>query len=348
MTETINCGKFLDTLKKISDALFKGFDKLIDLGMKFDDKIDEPEDGVKVFHVTTGKGKKFDIKVTENGNDVYDLYAKVDGFKSLDVKKVRADKISKVICDYVDDVLGESVEDATDNDGNDLFSSSDRCIVSLKKVTAGKDVEVHLISINCSIDPSVAMNNIQTVLNNDSFVSQLAEEPKTFSIIDEGDNLDVTECSPECANSSDYILNVFSAAKATLDYVRFIHWNAKGDHMRDIHNMTDGFIWSLQSQMDMFAELQVELFDSMPNPSTLNIECDCSEVDTSNVENVYSSLRDCLNQYADTIEFYYCDFSFDIQSRLDDMIRDWRKQANYFIKQTNIRSTDNEIIPSNI
>lgn len=347
MTETINCGKFLDTLKMISDALFKGFDKLIDLGMKFEDNIDTPADGVKIFHITTGGGKKFDLKIADNGKDVYDLYAKVTGFKPLDAKRVKVADVPKVISDYVDNILGEGVEEAKDDSGNDLFSSEDKCIVSLKKVTAGSDIEIHLTSINCSIDPLVAMNNIQTVLNNDSFISQLADEPKTFSIIDEGDNLDVTECSPECANSSDYILNVFRAANAALHFIQFIHWNAKGCHMTDIHYMTDSFIGSLQSQMDMFAELQVELFDSMPNPSTLNTECDCSTVDTSDITKVYNSLRDCLNQYADTIEFYYCDFSFDVQSRLDDIIRDWRKQANYFIKQINAGNTDNVIIPYN-
>ena len=341
MTETINCGKFLDTVKHISDLLFKGFDKLIDLGLKFEDNIDTPADGVKIFHITTGGGKKFDLKMTDNGKDAYDLYAKVTGFKPLDAKKIKVADVPKVISDYVDNVLGEGVEEAKDDSGNDLFSSEYKCIVSLKKVTANKDIEVHLTSINCSVDPVTAMSNIQTVLNDNSFMSQLNEEPKTFSIVDEGDTLDVNECPSECATSTDYILNIFSAAKSLLDYIKFIHWNVKGEHMKDIHNMTDGFIGSLQSQMDMFAELQVELFNYMPNPSTLNICCDCSQVDTSNAECVYNSLRDSINSYVSALELYYCNFSADVQSVLDDYIREWNKQANYFIKQINSGSSSN-------
>lgn len=330
MSEKIECGKFLDALKKISDMLFKAFDKLVDIGLTFDDNIDEPEEGVKVFHVTTGGGKKFDIKVTENANKTFNLYAKVNGFKSLDAKNVKADKLADVVERYVDEVLGESVDDATDNAGNDLFSS---CNVTFKRVCCAQGDEIHLVSVNCASIPEYAMNSIATVLDNDEFVAQITEKPSSFAITNEDSDLDVEPCDECCATSTTYILDMIAAANSLLNFVQYIHWNARGEDMRDIHSLTDSFKWSLQSQIDMLAELQVELFDNIPPLNQICQSCCVDEACISSSQATYTCLRDEINRYKSILELYICNLPYDVQQMINTWIRDWSMQSNYFIKQ---------------
>lgn len=330
MSEKIECGKFLDAVKKISDMLFKAFDKLVDIGLKFEDNIDEPEEGVKVFHATTGGGKKLDIKVTENGNNTYNLYAKVTGFKPLDVKNVKADKLADVVKKYVDEVLGESLEDIRDHAGNDLFSS---CNVTLKRVCCAQGDEIHLVSVNCASVPEYAMNSIAAVLDNDEFVAQIAEEPASFAITNEDSDLDVEPCDECCTQSDTYILDMIAAANSLLHFVQYIHWNAKGEDMREIHSLTDSFKWSLQNQIDALAELQVELFDKIPPMNQICQTCCVDEACLSSSQATYTCLRDEINRYKSILELYICNLPADAQQMINTWIRDWSVQSNYFIKQ---------------
>ena len=331
MTQRIECGKFLDTLKKISDMLFKAFDKLIDIGLKFDDKIDEPEEGVKVFHVTTGGGKKFDIKVTEHDNGTVDLYAKVSGFKTLDKKNVNNKDIASVLTQYVDEVLGEGVDDAVDNAGNSVFNSSVNA--TFKRVCSCKEDEIHLVSVNCASMPEVAMDNIAAVLSDDDFVAKITEDPVSFSIVDEGEELDVEPCENCCATSNTYILDMITSAYNLLNIVQYIHWNARGENMREIHSMTDSFKWSLQSQIDMLAELQVELFDSIEPLNAFAQRCCVDSACLSSAQATYQYLRDQINSYNSVLQLYYCNLPADAQPMINSWIRDWSVQSNYFIKQ---------------
>lgn len=336
--QPIKCGKVLDIIKKISDALFKGFDKLISMGCEVDDKIDEPEEGVKIFHVKTGGNKKFDVKITDNKDGTYQVYAKVNGVKPLDNKKVKSEDFAKVITEFVDN-LGEATEEIIDEKGNDIMdetNSSKTLSVTLKRVCASTGDEIHLTSVNANYNACEALSNLDAVLSDDDFVNQISDTPVSFSIVDEGNELDVSECDNECVQSNDYILTILRDCLCLRDLMQFIHWNAKGENMKDLHSDVENYYWSINSEIDFLAELQVELFGSVPNPSTLH-QCECdnqyNNCDGFTSEQGYDIMKDAINEHVSMLNLYYCNFTSDVQSVLDDWIRSWNKHANYFIKQ---------------
>lgn len=337
-TEPIKCGKVLDLIKKISDALFRGFDKLISMGYEIDDKIEEPEENVKIFHVKTGGNKKFDVKITDNKNGTYQVYAKVNGSKPLDNKKVKPEDFAKVITQFVDN-LGEATEEITDEEGNDIMNktnASKKLSVTLKRVCASTEDEIHLTSVNANYSACDALDNLDAVLSDNDFVSQITEEPQSYTIVDEGETLDVTPCDESCAQSDSYILNMIQSCLCLRDLMQFIHWNAKGENMRELHSEVESYYWRINGEIDFLAELQVELFGFMPNPGTL---CQCQSdngynyTDGFTAEQGYDIMKECINRHISEIQLYYCNFTNDVQSVFDEWIRSWSKDANYFIKQ---------------
>ena len=341
--QTINCGKFLDTLKAISDILFKGFEKLINMGFEFSDKIDEPKEGVKVLHVKTGNGDEFDVTLTKVRDNVYNMKMTTKDGKSKEVKNINikdTDGLIKPITDFVNDVFEAGVEEVVDEDGNDIMNSSKKLSVTLKRVCASTEDEIHLTSVNANYSACEALDNLDAVLSDNDFVSQITEEPKTFMIVDDGDALDVDTCDECEAQSNNYILSMITDCLSLKDLIQFIHWNAKGDNMRELHNQCDNFGWRVNSEIDLLAELQVELFGFMPHVSS--IRCD-TNYDVSSMtagftfEQGTALLREAINSHVSVLQLYYCNFTTDVQQMIDAWIRDWSRDGNYFMKQALIK-----------
>ena len=340
--EPIKCGKFLDAVKKISDILFKGFDKLVNMGFEFSDKIDEPKEGVKVLHVTTGNGDEFDVTLTEVTDKLYNMKMTTKDGKTKEIKNVNlkdSKSITEPITDFVNDVFEAGVEEIKDEKGNDIMNntnSSKKLSVTLKRVCASTEDEIHLTSVNANYSACDALDNLDAVLSDNDFVSQITEEPQTFSIIDEGDSLDVATCDECEAQSDSYILTMITNCLCLRDLMQFIHWNAKGENMRELHSEVENYYWRINNEIDVLAELQVELFGFMPNPGTL---CNCAcynELNTTDgftAEQGYDIMKDAINGHISELQLYYCNFTSHVQSILDDWIRSWSKASNYFIKQ---------------
>ena len=71
----------------------------------------------------------------------------------------------------------------------------------------------------------------------------------------------------------------------------------------------------------------------MPSPATIlkSISSDYSGDTGFDIDTGYSVLTTEVKKYIDTLECYYCNLPHDVQSLLDDWIREWKHQTDYLI-----------------
>jgi DNA-binding ferritin-like protein len=109
-----------------------------------------------------------------------------------------------------------------------------------------------------------------------------------------------------------------------------IHWLAIGNDMEKLHIKAEELYGELDQEIDLLAELIVEKTGTIIDINTIET---CDTVGTQN--RTFQQGIQCIKQYAqsfiDYIDITYPNQPSDVQSILDDWLRYWNKQINYFI-----------------
>lgn len=317
-----------DIIKSISSIIAKGLDYLYKIGIETEDVEKTPEGGLK-FKVKTPQDNKFDVNCKPTSRKGYfDMEFKSDDGDSFTEKNVKEADIQKVILKVIKDWWGESaMKDST------ITEASNTIRVGLKKVAATDGSEIHMTSIMCGTDFKVASDMVDAILNDDEFVAEIPEEATLYDLVDDGDNIDVEVV----ADPDDGYVNIapavamLAAAINLKDDLQCIHWNAKGKQFNNIHEYLNGAIDALSEQIDYIAESCVEFYGWCPHSGDLpKTEPLQAFEGFSNTEG-FAIVRDKIHEFVDCLELMYCNFESDYQSIMDDWIRYWKKEADYFI-----------------
>ena len=338
----------MDAAKLVIDAIFKGLDScmkdLEDHGLEKKKEEDIEEDGVKGKYLmySTGSDHIIELKLfgVESHPGKYMVRIQHDDGEDLlevDDKLFSNDDISKFVLDYADKYdlgaleEGIDVNDNVDMKNDDLFQSS-KISVTLKKVTASDhSTDIHLCAINAGGNPVRAMKVLADVLDDDEFVDAITEEPVSFEITETASDYDVEETTD--VDTSETFREMLRACVECYHNLQAIHWGAKTSKFRDIHSFIESLVWSIQYNVDTIAEWCVEYTKSVPNVLEFSYT-PLQVADGFDFESAMSAAKAQIDNYISVLECYYVNVEHDVQSVMDNWIRDLKKQSNYVLDRS--------------
>ena len=120
-----------------------------------------------------------------------------------------------------------------------------------------------------------------------------------------------------------------------MNLVTAIHWNAKGDKSEELHRIAENFIYTLRSHIDTLGELAVERCGSVPSPISIMRELsdDCNTLSGFDFDGGIQIIQGAITNYVASLETFYCNQTHDVQSVLDNWIRDLNSQKEYFLQR---------------
>ena len=116
------------------------------------------------------------------------------------------------------------------------------------------------------------------------------------------------------ASPCESLCEVFKAGIRAYRNLYIIDWMSKGNDMMKLHIM---------------AELPVEKQGTVPH---LDFPCDYVPVQDHDFQTGLLQIQSLIQTYIDCIDYAYCNQDSDVQSTLDQWLRYWNKQLNYFVK----------------
>lgn len=316
--------KLTNFLKSISEKLFNLFDKLGDSGMKIIGQKDLKDGGQWLKLEYDGNYAELTISPVADKEGTYNVV-----IKSAFGGTTRLDNISESEIDSKVKVALEKIFNGSSNSDNDDVNSSKKLKVTLQAITSATGVDVNLTAIKANYDAATAIQDLETVLGDDAFVAQLTAEPISFEITDAGDSYDIQQT--DSFDTAGTINQLIQAAMQLWANLKVIHWAAKGAQSFELHSRSDELAWRVSHDVDFFGEYAVEVKQPAPNP--ISNCCDLSLITDQSgftAEQGYAFIRDEIKKYVSVLETLYVNFPHDVQSTLDEMIRGWKKESDYF------------------
>ena len=344
----------MDAAKLVIDAIFKGLDScmkdLEDHGLEKKKEEDIEKEGLlgKYLMYETSAGRIIEVELfgKSDAKDKYLIQIQHDGGKHLETpsKLFSKDEISDFVLEYAStyelisdepgvDGLKEGIDvnDNVDMKNDDLFQSS-KISVTLKKVTASDNsTDIHLCAINAGGNPVRAMRVLSDILDDDEFVDTITEEPVSFEITETADDYDVEETTS--VDTSETFREMLRACVECYHNLQAIHWGAKTSKFRDIHSFVESLVWSIQYNVDTIAEWYVEYTKSVPNVLEFSYT-PLQVADGFDFESAMSAAKAQIDNYIAVLECYYVNVEHDVQSVMDNWIRDLKKQSNYVLDRS--------------
>ena len=218
-------------------------------------------------------------------------------------------------------------------DNADLGAQASKHIsVTLKKIQASSDFEI--LSLNSNYLPGDTLDDIDEIVNQDEFIDVLTEEPQTFDIKVDDDGFDIEKCD-ECAQCDPCasLCEVFRSGIRAYRNLYILHWMASGNDMMKLHNLSEEMYDELKDEIDTVGELLVEKQGTVPQ---LDFACDYIPVQQYDFQTGLDQIKSLIQMYIDCIDYAYCNQDLDVQSTLDEWLRYWKKQINYFVERQEI------------
>lgn len=316
--------------KQAFDFLFKLLDKFLTCdGFEIKNTKDIKKDGREGKQILYEVGDHgdtvtVDLFVTEDNPDTFTVEIHADGCKPFRKEKVPKNKIMKYVVDYADTNDLGSVEGEV--------SSSKKLQVCLKRVCSSTEDTINLVAVNANYSPTDAMNDLDFLLDSEEFVNSITSDNSSFEITQTEDAFDVKEIE---AVDTDRCYEVLLGAAAHLMFdIQAIHWGAKGTHFDALHGKMDNLVWHIRNDIDTIAEWMVEQTGRVPHIG--NVYERGSVLDVSQgftYTTGLSNAQQLLREYIELLEFYYVNMPHDIQSVMDNWIRDYKQDADYFMER---------------
>ena len=210
--------------------------------------------------------------------------------------------------------------------------SSKHISVTLQKVTASDDINILTLSSNYL--PGETLEDIDEIINQEEFLNTLTEEPQAFTVDVDDDGFDIEPCEecPQC-NPCESLCEVFKAGIRAYRNLYIIHWMSKGNDMMKLHTLAEEMYGELIQEIDVIGELLVEKQGTVPQ---LDFPCDYVPVQDYDFQTGLQQIQSLVQMYIDCIDYAYCNQDSDVQSTLDEWLRYWKKQLNYFVERQEI------------
>ena len=344
----IFCGIGGDIIKKLSNALFDGFNKLFEVGMEIDEiKKEKDDDGSDVLYckIKTGNDRILKVKMTRLKDNRWDMLVQSADGKKKEVQNITPEKADDELTKIIDDWYGESYEGLDDTE--DLFEgdsdkqddvethkaeASSKIRLAFKSVRGSNSNEVMLTGVMCSIQTAQqAAEAIDTLLADDEFAASVPEEETVYELDPLDDTFELTELNPE-TDECDCTCNCYEILMAlcrkTIDDMSTIKWNLKPCDNNLICLLSDQK-WSLECMIDELAGLSVEAYGYAPDAKSLY--CTDNYLDTQNgicAECATNTIKQDIYDIINSLEMFYVNLPSDIQYLFDTWTRNLRSYVN--------------------
>lgn len=337
-----------DIIKKLSNALFDGFNKLFEVGMEIDEiKKEKDDDGSDVLYckIKTGNDRILKVKMTRLKDNRWDMLVQSADGKKKEVQNITPEKADDELTKIIDDWYGESYEGLDDTE--DLFEgdsdkqddvethkaeASSKIRLAFRSVKGSDANEVMLTGVMCSIQTAQqAAEAIDTLLADDEFVAAVPEEETVYELAPLDDTFELTELDTEeddCDCTCNCYEILMALCKKTIDDMCTIKWNLKPCDNSLICLLSDQK-WSLECMIDELAGLSVEAYGYAPDSKSLY--CTENIIDTQNgicAECATDTIKQDIYDIINTLEMFYVNLPSDIQYLFDTWTRNLRSYVN--------------------
>lgn len=212
--------------------------------------------------------------------------------------------------------------------GGTNVEKSKKINIKLQKITATSDI--NLLGIQTDYNPGEALDVVDDILSNPDFTDLITETPQTYEVCVDDDGYDINPCDELIVHPEENLQQLFIQAIQFSRNLHMIHWLAIGNDMEKLHIKAEELYGELDEEIDLLAELIVEKTGTIIDINKIETW------DTVGTQNrTFQQGIECIKQYAqsfiDYIDITYPNQPSDIQSILDDWLRYWNKQINYFI-----------------
>lgn len=202
--------------------------------------------------------------------------------------------------------------------------------IKLQKITASSDIE--LLGIQTDYTPGEALDVVDDILTNSDFTDLITETPQSYEICVDDSGYDINPCDELIVHPEENLKQLFIQAIQFSRNLHMIHWLAIGNDMEKLHIKAEELYGELDQEIDLLAELIVEKTGTI---------IDINKIETWNTvgtqDKTFQQGIECIKQdaqsFIDYIDITYPNQPSDVQSILDDWLRYWNKQINYFIKR---------------
>ena len=226
------------------------------------------------------------------------------------------------------DAAADQLADQFDETFTDDFEAGTKINIKLQKITASSDIE--LLGIQTESNPGQALDVVDDILTNPDFTDLITETPQSYEICVVDDGYDVNPCDELIVHPEENLKQLFIQAIQFSRNLHMIHWLAIGNDMEKLHIKAEELYNELDEEIDLLAELIVEKTGTI---------IDINKIETWNTvgtqDKTFQQGIECIKQdaqsFIDYIDITYPNQSSDVQSILDDWLRYWNKQINYFI-----------------
>ena len=218
----------------------------------------------------------------------------------------------------------------TTENGGKPVEHSKKINIKLQKIAGSTDID--LMAITANFNPGEALNAVDDVLASPDFIDLITETPQSYEVCIDDEGYDVNPCTDLIVDPNANLTQLFIQANQFSRNLHMIHWLSIGNDMEKLHIKAEELYGELDQEIDLLAELIVEKTGTIIDINTIET---WNTVGTQ--DRTFQQGIECIKQYAqsfiDYIDITYPNQPSDVQSVLDDWLRYWNKQLNYFIKR---------------
>lgn len=333
--EKIEAGALKDAmnfLKGLSDKLFKYLSSS-------DHKVEKVKDIGNGWQQMTLKYKgklPIYIETKQVDDDLYDMVIKVADIAD------KSEKYKRVHPDDMQDKIDDACKKLIDDDLKKSFgiTSSKELRISLQRVVSAKEVDIRLCGITANYDFGEATAVLDTLLESDEFIESIPEEVTSYSIIDEGEELDISSLDEAMAEDELILDSLYQMLCAAVKFnmeAQVFHWDsAFNEHLFSI---TGDLLYMSQTDVNQIGLWIVQNCNSVVSPYGVQSgmwfeDCDLTSPHSPQIESIGTGkIFDAIDAYVDTLNFFYPNFSHDMQFEIDRMIRGLKEISDFRLKQ---------------
>ena len=284
------------------------------------DVSDNSTDGEWI-EITHSDGSKIHIDIISNEDGTINLNGKHSNGNTATATNIEQSK------DAIEQAINNMVIKMEQVAANTLT-------VTLQKVSAGSDIDIHLTAITANYDPILAIDTLNAIIADNDVIEMINEEPTTLAIIDTDEPGIVDVQVAEDLVVEDILCvaieTMLAAAVTFANNMLMLHWNLKGQGFSTLHEPVSQWYHHVIWDIDILGELCVELCKSAPNPGIIIQQSQLIPSGTEFTEEEGLRVAQAqINQYHSVLNTWYVNFGSDVQATLDNMMRFWAKESAY-------------------
>lgn len=334
--QKVESGVLLNLLAGLIGAVDSALGKLQDIGLEVKDKKEDKKDGSIIYEVVYNDEEEDQIFYVKCIPDRYDdsvCTLRIKDDKQSDVVEklhCRVEDIDKYIEKYIEDNYGYS------SHSREQTNSSTKFQATFQRIVGSKDDTIQLTAIRCgTATADMVLQNVDALLDSSDFVAEIAEEPTSFEIIDDGtDDLDVTPIESLEEDTTPIHRKALIAAYQLYNTLSMCKFNVSGIDRDVVCSMCDYSEYSIRDQIQELSKLHVKQDGYCLSPASIlkDIPVDRNTL-TVDVTSAMTMIQADLKEYIATLELLYVDYAKGMQNKISQWLSGWEDLSSYDIPQ---------------